>query len=145
MINEIEHINLSKCTIQRLKEIHEASKDLSQKCKDCCEEVERELLSRLGASFSDQLAKSGRQHGDLTDELDGVKLTYSVKNKVDWDQDALKKIAATMPWNMVERVFKIEFGVPEKTFKALVDQSLIDNLTLARTVKYSEPKITFSK
>lgn len=138
--------NLQQCSFKRLQEIHTAHKTAAALCKEKIEAVEAELLSRVGSEFAEQLAKSGRQHGDITDETnDGIKLTYSVKSKVEWDQDAMKAIAASMPWNMVERVFKIEFAVPERTFKALTDQSLIDKLTEARTVKYSEPKVTFSK
>lgn len=46
--------------------------------------------------------------------------------------------------DLVYSVFKIEFSVPERTFKALTDKKLIEQLTEARTVTYPEPKVTFA-
>jgi hypothetical protein len=140
-----ENIDIKKSTIARLRELHDQNKNLIDSAKAFNAEIESELLDRYGKSLAAELSDSGRQHGDVTGEIDGVKVTYSVKNKVEWDQDSMKAIAGSMPWNMVERIFKIEFAVAERTFKALTDQSLIDKLNDARTVKYSEPKISFAK
>lgn len=137
--------DIKQCTIARLRELHANHKHAIDQLKAGIDQIESELMDRLGAQFAKELSDSGRQHGDVSQEVSGIKLTYSVKNKVEWDQDSLKAIAATMPWSTVERVFKIDFSVPEKTFKALTDDMLIDKLTKARTVKYSDPKITFAK
>ena len=108
------------------------------------EKIQAALLSQYGHQFAQALADNGKQYGDITREVDGVKLTYSVKAKVKWDNDQLAHIASSLDWEMTRKIFKIEFSVPERTFKALTDQKLVDRLTDARTVEYSEPKFSVS-
>ena len=108
------------------------------------EKIQAALLAQYGHQFAQALADNGKQYGDITREVDGVKLTYSVKAKVKWDNDQLANIASSLPWEMTSKIFKIEFSVPERTFKAMTDQKLVDRLTDARTVEYSEPKISIA-
>jgi len=108
------------------------------------EKIQAALLAQYGHQFAQALADNGKQYGDITREVDGVKLTYSVKAKVKWDNDQLAHIASSLPWEMTSKIFKIEFSVPERTFKAMTDQKLVDRLTDARTVEYSEPKISIA-
>jgi hypothetical protein len=61
---------------------------------------------------------------------------------VKYDNPALYTIAASIPWEQAQQVFKIEFDVAEKTLKSLEDEDLKKRIAAARTVKYGEPKIT---
>lgn len=106
------------------------------------ESIQASLLARYGHQFAQALADNGKQAGEITREVDGVKLTYAVKAKVKWDNDQLAHIASSLPWEMTQKIFKIEFSVPERTFKAMTDEKLVNRLTDARTVEYTEPKIT---
>ncbi len=108
------------------------------------EKIQAALLAQYGHQLAQALADNGKQYGDITREVDGVKLTYSIKAKVKWDNDQLANIASSLPWDMTQKIFKIEFSVPERTFKAMTDQKLVDRLTDARTVEYSEPKISIA-
>jgi hypothetical protein len=91
------------------------------------------------------MADAGLTHGQHSTEIDGVKLTFKIGQRVDWDSDVLESIANTLPWEQVRRIMKIEFSVPEKNFNALPNDELKDRLMDARTVKYSAPSVTFPK
>jgi hypothetical protein len=105
---------------------------------------EQILTERYGAAMKLALEAAGKTSGELTQEIDGVKLEFSLKPKVKWDNLKLRDVAGSMDPDMVYSVFKIEFSVPERTFKALTDKKLIEQLTEARTVTYPEPKVTFA-
>jgi len=109
------------------------------------EEISQLLLLRHSKRFQDELATAGKQDGELTREVDGEKLTFAVKAKVKWDSKTLQDIASNLPQETVFKIFKIDFSVPERTFKALTDDGLIAQLTTARTVEYGNPKIVFAK
>jgi hypothetical protein len=105
---------------------------------------EQILAERYAADMKLALEQSGKTSGELTQEIDGVKLTLSLKPKVKWDNLKLRDVAGSMDPDMVYQIFKIEFSVPERTFKALTDKKLVEQLTDARTVTYPEPKVTFA-
>ena len=113
--------------------------------KATLDSINAELLSRYGERFKAELALAGKQEGEVSREIDGVKMTFAIKPKVKWDGKKLEAIASTLPWTTVTKVFKIEFTVPEKTFKAMTDDGLLSKLNDARTVEYSEPKVVFAK
>lgn len=112
--------------------------------KATIEAIYAELLERYGKTFQKELAEAGKQDGEMTREIDGQRLTFAIKSKVKWDSGKLQEVASSMDPNVVYKVFKIEFSVPERTFKALTDDGLIKKLTEARTVEYTQPKIVFS-
>jgi len=107
-------------------------------------ELNDEIRRRFEPVLIDALSKQDKQSGQHTFEHDGFKFTGEIKSTVKWDSPTLERIATTMPPEMMRRIFKIDFSVPEKTFKTITDQKLIDELIEARTVKYSEAKIIFS-
>jgi hypothetical protein len=105
---------------------------------------EQILTERFGAQLQAELKAEGKTSGEISRTLDGVKLILAIKPKVKWDNDKLQAVASTLPQDTVFKVFKIEFSVPERTFKALTDDKLIAALTDARTVDYPAPKVTFA-
>ena len=103
-----------------------------------------EITARTKEQLAAQLAAAGKTQGEVTAEVDGVKLTYSSKPKITWDSKTLQAIAGDMTWDKVEKIFSIKFSVKETTYKALTDDALIAALNKARTVEHTEPKITLA-
>ncbi|CAB4149699.1 hypothetical protein UFOVP543_18 [uncultured Caudovirales phage] len=112
--------------------------------KSTIDSIYEELLERYSAKFTAELAESGKQDGEMTREIDGHRLTFAVKAKVKWDSSKLQEVASSLDPNIVYKVFKIDFSVPERTFKALTDDKLIQAISTARTVEYAAPKIVFA-
>lgn len=108
-------------------------------------EIQNELLRRHGEALKAKLDAAGKVDGSASMELDGVKLTYKVSKEIDWDNEKLKAIAASMDWASASRIFDIKFKVPERVYNAIPDTSLVARLNEARTVTYKEPAVTFSK
>ena len=108
------------------------------------ETLQAELRRRFESRLTEHLASLEKHHGQHTFEVDGIKLTAEITARRDWDSDKLKAIARTMPFDQVERMFTIKFSVPEKVYAGIRDEKLLDALIDARTVKYSDPKITFA-
>ena len=108
------------------------------------EELTGELRRRFEPTLKEALAKQDKQSGQHTFEADGYKLTGEIRATVKWDSAALEQIASTLPYEQVKRMFKIEFSMPEKVFQSINEPKLLDRLIDARTVKYSEPKVSFS-
>lgn len=108
------------------------------------ETLQTELRRRFDNRLFEHLQALDKHHGQHTFEVDGIKMTAEITARREWDSDKLEKIARTMPYDVVQRTFSIKFSVPEKVFAAIRDEKLLDQLIDARTVKYSEPKITFA-
>jgi len=132
-------------TTAELRKIFTDLDEVIDAAKRSQEEISQLLLLRHSKRFQDELASSGKQDGEMTRDVDGEKLTFAIKAKVKWDSKALQDIASNLPQDTVFKIFKIEFSVPERTFKALTDDALITQLTTARTVEYAQPKIVFAK
>jgi len=107
--------------------------------------AESELLSRTSAAFSAEMAQREKTHGSISKEIDGVKLTYDVKQTVTWDQEKLKSLREALPIEVADRLIKTEFSVSEAVFKNQVDPGLIDALVDARTTKLGVPTIKLNK
>lgn len=134
----------AKPTLSELRDIVAANKAIIDAAKAKVAEAEALIFAEHGKIFTDHLAASGLNHGQHSTEIDGVKLTFKISQRVDWDSNVLESIANTLPWEQVRRIMKIEFSVPEKNFKALEENELKDRLMDARTVKYGNPTVSFS-
>lgn len=134
----------AKPTLTELRDIIAANKALIDAAKAKISEAEAGIVAEHGALFEKHLQETGLTHGQHSTEIDGVKLTFKIGQRVDWDSNVLESIANTLPWDQVRRIMKIEFSVPEKNFKALEDNELKDRLMDARTVKYGNPSVSFS-
>lgn len=134
----------AKPTLTELRDIIAANKALIDAAKAKISEAEAGIVAEHGALFERHLQETGLTHGQHSTEIDGVKLTFKIGQRVDWDSNVLESIANTLPWDQVRRIMKIEFSVPEKNFKALEDNELKDRLMDARTVKYGNPSVSFS-
>ena len=107
--------------------------------------AESELLSRTSAAFNAEMAQREKTHGSISKEIDGVKLTYEIKQTISWDQEKLKSLREALPIEIADRLIKTEFSVSEAVFKNQVDPGLIDALVDARTTKLGVPTIKPNK
>jgi hypothetical protein len=136
---------MTQKTTAELRKIFTELDEVIDAAKRSQEEISKVLLDRHSKRFQDELASAGKQEGEMTREVDGEKLTFAIKSKVKWDSKVLQDVASGLPQDLVFKVFKIDFSVPERTFKALTDEALIAQITKARTVEYGQPKIVFAK
>lgn len=137
-------ITFSTKTVHELKEM---AVDITQTIayqKEILDAINEEILGRYQSAFMAELKVAGKTDGEMTREFDGVRMTFAIKPKVKWDSKKLQAVAATMPWEKIEKVFKIEFSVPERTYKSITEDALMAAIVPARTVEYSAPKIVFT-
>lgn len=131
-----------------LHELKEMAVDIGQTIayqKHILDAINEEILNRYQPAFVQELQALGKTDGEVTREFDGIRMTYAMKPKVKWDSKKLQALASTMPWEKIEKVFKIEFSVPERTYKAITEDALLDAVKAARTVEYSAPKVVFTQ
>lgn len=103
--------------------------------------VNTELVMRTMSEFTKEMIAREKEHGSFSKTIDGVDLTYEVKQTVSWDQAKLRSLWEALPPEVGSRLIKTEFSVSEAVFKNQVDPGLIDALIDARTTKLSAPVI----
>lgn len=105
-----------------------------------------ELARRSDAAADQKYADENKQHGVVHFTLDNVPLTADISKKVEWDSNKLMAVAAKLPWEKVQTLFKIEMSMGEKVFAVIdagaIAPEIVADIKAARTVKYGEPKIT---
>jgi hypothetical protein len=107
--------------------------------------LENQLLAQVSAQFSEEMVSREKTHGSISKEIDGIKLTYEVKQTASWDQGKLRALWESLPSEIGNNLIKTEFSVSEAVFKNQVDPALIDALVDARTTKLSAPTIKLNK
>ena len=135
---------LSSLSLAELREVIATNQAIVDNAEAKIAETLAELRSRFEPTLAEYYSTTEKTHGQHTFEVDGVKLVGEVKATVKWNSDALRGIAQTLPGEVVNKLFKIDFSIPEKTYQSITDTKLMDRLIDARTVKYSEPKINFA-
>jgi len=135
---------ISSLSLAELRELIATNQAIADNAEAKIVETLAELRSRFEPTLAEYYASTDKTHGQHTFEVDGVKLVGEVKATIKWNSDALRGIAQTLPPEVVNKLFKIDFAVPEKTYQSITDTKLLDRLIDARTVKYSEPKINFA-
>jgi len=131
-------------TLEEIRQAVATQQSIIDAAKAQMDILNGELRSRFESRLTTALAEQDKKHGQHTFEVDGHKLTAEITARVKWDSSKLEKVAYSMPWADVQRIFKVEFSVPEKTFATISDAKLLDQLVDARTVKYSDPKVVFA-
>jgi hypothetical protein len=129
--NLIENIENNRHTMQFLKE---------QNAR-----LEAELLSLTSSDFVAEMVAREKTHGSITKDIDGVKLTYEVKQTVTWDQEKLRSLWEALPSYVGNKLVELKFNVSERMFQSQTDPALIDALVDARITKLSAPTIKLNK
>jgi hypothetical protein len=135
---------VSSLSLAELRELIATNQAIADNAEAKIVETLAELRSRFEPTLAAYYASTDKTHGQHTFEVDGVKLVGEIKATIKWNSDALRGIAQTLPAEVVNKLFKIDFAVPEKTYQSITDTKLLDRLIDARTVKYSEAKINFA-
>jgi len=133
----------TEMTVSELRDAASIQNNIVEAAKARLADVQSELTTRFAEVIKSALEQDGKTHGQHTFESEGIKLTSEVRATVKWDSTKLETIARSLPYDQVQRMFKIEFSVPEKSFQSVIDNNLRTKLVDARTVKYSDPKFTF--
>lgn len=128
-------------TVPQLAAKIEDLRSTAQYIKLQIQHAESELLQRTSGDFIAEMVSREKSHGSISKEIDGVKLTYDVKQTVSWNQDKLRALWEALPPEIGSKLIKTEFSVAEAVFKNQVDPGLIDALVDARTTKLGIPTI----
>lgn len=139
-MNEVE-----KMTLPKLASEIESLKLTVQHFKLKLQHAEAELLSRTAGDFIQEMVSREKTHGSISKEIDGIKLTYEVKQTVSWNQDKLRALWEALPPEIGSKLIKTEYSVSEAVFKNQIDPGLIDALVDARTTKLGAPTIKLNK
>lgn len=107
--------------------------------------LERELLHLTSSDFVAEMVSREKTHGSVSKDIDGVKLTYEVKQTVSWDQEKLRALWEALPSYVGNKLVELKFSVPERMFACQTDPALIDALVDARITKLSAPTIKLNK
>lgn len=107
--------------------------------------LEAELLSLTSSDFVAEMVAREKTHGSITKDIDGVKLTYEVKQTVTWDQEKLRSLWEALPSYVGNKLVELKFNVSERMFQSQTDPALIDALVDARITKLSAPTIKLNK
>ena len=123
----------------------EHNRDMIASLKRVNSQLEAELLALTSSDFVSEMVSREKTHGSVSKEIDGVPLTYEVKQTVSWDQEKLRALWEALPPEIGSKLIKTEFSVSEAVFKNQVDPGLIDALVDARITKLSAPTIKLNK
>jgi len=108
-------------------------------------QLESQLLAFTSSDFVAEMISREKTHGSISKEIDGVRLTYEVKQTVTWDQDKLRALWEALPSYVGNKLVELKFSVPERMFQSQTDPALIDALVDARITKLSAPTIKLNK
>jgi len=134
-------MNLETETIQSLRNRLSGLMQDQSILKMQIKNVETELVMRTMNEFVKEMIAREKEYGSISKTIDGVDLTYEVKQSVSWDQPKLRALWEALPREIGDKLIKTEFSVSEAVFKNQVDPGLIDALVDARTTKLSAPSI----
>jgi hypothetical protein len=104
--------------------------------------VNNELAALCQPMIDLALQREGKTHGTV-DFAVGNRIYRAVSTKtVTWNQEALREMAHRMSWEDAEDFFKITYAMAEADYKAILHPNVKSQLTVARLVKYGEPKVS---
>lgn len=108
------------------------------------------LNDKLAEQFKNIYEAEGKTTGEISLEIDGIKVLCDRSKKVEWDDKKLREIANLLPPEKVEAVIHSKLSIPEKVFSVLntlidEDTELYKKIMEARTVKVGTPKIKFGR
>lgn len=123
----------------------ENNRDTIAFLKERNSQLEAQLLALTSSDFVAEMVAREKTHGSVSKCIDGVKLTYEVKQTVSWDQEKLRALWEALPSYVGNKLVEVKFSVPERMFACQTDPALIDALVDARITKLSAPTIKLQK
>ncbi len=107
-------------------------------------QVEKRIVEAVKPALDAAYQREGQAGGTVKFVYGNHTFKAVVDRRVEWNSDALKEIAAGMSPVDAATFFKITYSVADAMFKAILNPELKAKLTVARLVKYSEPKISLA-
>gem|GEM_PF-3357988 len=139
--------------IKQLRELIDRRRELDEEIETskAARELVDQQITKIATSTGqvfDRLNPDAGMAGEQTVEFrpheggPGIRLKGEVKKTVKWTTDALLGVAAGMSWDQAREIFKIDFSVPEATWKAIAEGAYVTEeqrraIAAARTVKYA--------
>jgi hypothetical protein len=105
--------------------------------------LEEAIMQEHGANLQNLLKESGRGYGELSTEIDGVKLKYEVKATYLWDQAKLQALYDSLLRADARELITTKLSVSAKTIERIGNEDVLRRVMEARTTKFSEPRISF--
>jgi len=105
--------------------------------------LEEAIMQEHGANLQNLLKESGRGYGELSTEIDGVKIKYEVKATYLWDQGKLQALYESLPLADARELINAKLSVAAKTIERIGNEDVLRRVMDARTTKFSEPRISF--
>jgi hypothetical protein len=105
--------------------------------------LEEAIMQEYGANLQNLLKESGRGYGELSTEIDGVKLKYEVKATYLWDQAKLQALYDSLLRADARELITTKLSVSAKTIERIGNEDVLRRVMEARTTKFSEPRISF--
>lgn len=110
--------------------------------KAALDQINKAILDTAQPYAEAAYNREGKTDGTVKFAIGSRIFKSTISKTVKYDTEKLQSIAGSIPWSDAEKIFKIEFDVPERAFSAIEDADLKKRITDARTVKYGTPKIT---
>lgn len=129
--------------LTRLRDMASSLHDAIADCQQELKQIESEILRRYRGTLDKILQERQQEHGEATIEVDDVKLKLGITKTVSWDSEKLKEIAADLDPELQARLFSVKVTIPERQWDLVSETDTGKTLLAARTVKYSEPKVSF--
>lgn len=105
-----------------------------------------DIENLLSGRLVDLRKLQGKEYGVVTMTFDGIKVSENIPKKVEWEQNALKKL-----WEKIkssgddpQKYIKIKFDVPEKLYNEFSSE-IKEVFDEARSVKQGKPQIKLEK
>lgn len=131
--------------IKNIVQALEVNRNQLEFLKEQIAKLEKELLHLTSSDFVAEMVSREKTHGSVSKDIEGVRLTYEVKQTVSWDQEKLRALWEALPSYVGNKLVEVKFSVPERMFACQTDPALIDALVDARITKLSAPTIKLQK
>lgn len=112
-----------------------------------CSVASEKAMPQLQAAFD----AKGKDHGSLTEAVEGVKMKYNAPMSVSWDSDKLRELVKILPPEKAIQIIEAKLSISEKVYTALniilgddeKSAEIKDKIVQARTEKRKPVVITF--
>lgn len=104
-------------------------------------DLNRTIVALVSDTLPLAFKRADKVCGTVKFALNNETYKAEIEKNVSWDSEMLQSIAGSMEFGLAQEIFKVTYSVTETVFKD-VDDKVRALLIPARTVRYSDPKIT---
>lgn len=107
--------------------------------------INAEIQNRFQADALKVFDDADKTHGQVNFVAQGVELAGTVRKNVTWDTKLLRSAADKLTGVQFDGLFTMKLTIPETKYNAIMDEELRAAVDAARTVRFSEMKVTVPK